>query len=187
VSITGNPLTAPDPVSWTRNSLSAQDGHLSCSGQLSVGSDGRQAEDSCSGYDEPVSQIVLSQSDSKSLQSDQLASVSPEVDANRISDGYDVHNGAVCDLRHLVVVRDDGHDFSPIALHLYVKDRRDAYKKLQKEMATSDKKRAEVSMRNGEMNVEADKLFKSWEGSTAAIQDPELRQRSQQRLARAKE
>jgi hypothetical protein len=68
-----------------------------------------------------------------------------------------------------------------------VKDRRDSYKKLQKEMTTSEKKRAEVSTRNGEMNVEASKLFKSWEASTGAIQNPELRERSQQRLARAKE
>jgi Protein of unknown function (DUF2959) len=67
-----------------------------------------------------------------------------------------------------------------------VKDRRDAYKKLQKEVATSEKKRAVVSTRNGEMNVEAGNLFKNWEGSTAAIQDPELRQRSQERLAQAK-
>ena len=67
-----------------------------------------------------------------------------------------------------------------------VKDRRDAYKKLQKEVATSEKKRAVVSTRNGEMNVEAGKLFKNWEGSTAAILDPELRERSQQRLAQAK-
>ena len=68
-----------------------------------------------------------------------------------------------------------------------VKDRRDAYKKLQKEMATSDKKRAEVSTRANEMNTEADKLFKSWEGSTAAISDPDLRQRSEQRLTAAKQ
>jgi hypothetical protein len=67
-----------------------------------------------------------------------------------------------------------------------VKDRRDAYKKLQKEMETSEKKRAVVSTRNGELNVEAGKLFKNWEASTAAIQDPELRQRSQQRLGQAK-
>jgi hypothetical protein len=67
-----------------------------------------------------------------------------------------------------------------------VKDRRDAYKKLQKEVATTEKKRAMVSTRNGEMNVEAGRLFKNWEGSTAAIQDPELRQRSQQRLGQAK-
>jgi DUF2959 family protein len=56
-----------------------------------------------------------------------------------------------------------------------VKDRRDAYKKLQKEVNESEKKRAVVATRNGEMNVEAGKLFKTWEGSTAAIQDPELR------------
>ena len=56
-----------------------------------------------------------------------------------------------------------------------VKDRRDAYKSLQKEMATSEKKRADVATRSTEMNVEADKLFKSWEGTTAAIQSPELR------------
>jgi ABC-type transporter Mla subunit MlaD len=68
-----------------------------------------------------------------------------------------------------------------------VKDRRDAYKKLQKEMATADKKRAAVSTRSGEMNTEADKLFKSWEASTAAIGDPDLRQRSEQRLTTAKQ
>ncbi|HVH25489.1 MAG TPA: DUF2959 family protein [Vicinamibacterales bacterium] len=68
-----------------------------------------------------------------------------------------------------------------------VKDRQDAYKKLQKEMENADKRRADVSKRAGEMNAEADKLFKSWEGSTAAIQDPDLRQRSQLRLTTAKD
>lgn len=68
-----------------------------------------------------------------------------------------------------------------------VKDRRDAYKKLQKEMATADKKRAAVSTRGGEMKTEADKLFKSWETSTAAISDPDLRKRSEQRLTTAKQ
>jgi ElaB/YqjD/DUF883 family membrane-anchored ribosome-binding protein len=68
-----------------------------------------------------------------------------------------------------------------------VKDRKDAYKKLQKEMATADKKRTEVSAKTGEMNAEADKLFKSWQGSTAAIQSPELRQRSEVRLKNAQE
>ncbi len=67
------------------------------------------------------------------------------------------------------------------------KDRRDAYKKLQKEMATAEKKRADVSTRSGEMNAEADKLFKDWQGSTAAISDPDLRRRSEQRLTTAKE
>jgi ElaB/YqjD/DUF883 family membrane-anchored ribosome-binding protein len=68
-----------------------------------------------------------------------------------------------------------------------VKDRRDAYKTLQKEMATSEKKRADVSTRSTALNVEADKLFKNWEGSTAAIQSPELRDRSQQRLKRTQD
>jgi len=63
-----------------------------------------------------------------------------------------------------------------------VKDRRAAYKKLQQEMATSEKKRAEVSSRSMEMNADADQLFKSWEGSTAAIQNADLKQRSEVRL-----
>jgi ElaB/YqjD/DUF883 family membrane-anchored ribosome-binding protein len=68
-----------------------------------------------------------------------------------------------------------------------VKDRRDAYKKLQKEMSEADKKRAEVSARSTEMNAEADKLFKSWEGSTSAIQTPDLRARSEERLKRTQD
>jgi len=68
-----------------------------------------------------------------------------------------------------------------------VKDRRDAYKKLQKEMATADKKRAEVSSKTGEMNAEADKLFKSWEGSTGAISNPDLKKRSEDRLKKAQD
>jgi ElaB/YqjD/DUF883 family membrane-anchored ribosome-binding protein len=68
-----------------------------------------------------------------------------------------------------------------------VKDRRDAYKSLQKEIANSEKKRADVSTRSKEMNAEADRLFKSWEGTTAAIQSPELRERSQQRLKRTQD
>jgi hypothetical protein len=38
-----------------------------------------------------------------------------------------------------------------------------------------------------EMNAEADMLFKGWEGSTASIQVPSLRQRSEQRLTMAKD
>jgi len=62
------------------------------------------------------------------------------------------------------------------------KDRRGAYKKLQEEMATADKKRAVVSSRSMEMNADADQLFKSWEASAASIQNPDLRQRSEGRL-----
>ena len=66
------------------------------------------------------------------------------------------------------------------------KDRRDAYKKLQKEMSTTDEKRAEIAKRAKEMNSQADTVFKNWEGSTAAIQDPDLRKRSEERLAQTK-
>jgi Protein of unknown function (DUF2959) len=66
------------------------------------------------------------------------------------------------------------------------KDRRDAYKKLQKEMTNTEKKRAEIAVRAKEMNSQADTVFKNWEGSTAAIQDPDLRKRSEDRLGQAK-
>lgn len=66
------------------------------------------------------------------------------------------------------------------------KDRKDLYKKLQQEMATTDKRRAEIAVRAGEMNTEADALFKSWAESTAAISDASLRKRSEDRLAKTK-
>jgi uncharacterized protein YhaN len=66
-------------------------------------------------------------------------------------------------------------------------DRRGAYKKLQKEMANTEKKRADVAERSKEMNAQADTVFKNWEGSTAAISDPALRKRSEDRLAQTKE
>jgi chromosome segregation ATPase len=66
-------------------------------------------------------------------------------------------------------------------------DRRDAYKKLQKEMSSTDKKRMETQKKADEMNVEADKLFKSWDGSTAAIANPDLRKRSAERLQKTKD
>lgn len=68
-----------------------------------------------------------------------------------------------------------------------VKDRKDAYKQLQKEIANADKKRADVSAKAGEMNTEADKLFKSWQGSAAAISNPDLRQRSDERLKKTQD
>jgi DNA repair exonuclease SbcCD ATPase subunit len=67
------------------------------------------------------------------------------------------------------------------------KDRRDSYKQLQKEMATSEKRRAEVRSRHDEMKGEAEKLFASWQSSTAAIQSPELRQKSEARLTKSRE
>jgi hypothetical protein len=68
-----------------------------------------------------------------------------------------------------------------------VKDRRDAYKQLQKEMANTEKRRAEVSTRSGEMNTEADKLFKGWQDSLASIQSPDLRKRSEDRLKKTQD
>ena len=68
-----------------------------------------------------------------------------------------------------------------------VKDRRDAYKQLQKEMANTEKRRADVSTRSTEMNAEADKLFKSWEETTAGIQSPDLRKRSADRLKKTQD
>jgi hypothetical protein len=66
------------------------------------------------------------------------------------------------------------------------KDRRDAYKKLQKEMTNTEKKRAEIAERAKEMNTQADTVFTNWEGSTAGIQDPDLRKRSEERLGQTK-
>jgi hypothetical protein len=68
-----------------------------------------------------------------------------------------------------------------------VRDRRDAYKQLQKEMTNSEKKRAEVSTRSGEMNTEADKLFKGWQDSLVSIQNPDLRKRSEERLKKTQD
>jgi len=66
------------------------------------------------------------------------------------------------------------------------KDRKSAYSKLQKEMNTTERKRADISIRADEMNVEADVLFKNWSASTAAISDPALREKSEKRLADAR-
>jgi chromosome segregation ATPase len=68
-----------------------------------------------------------------------------------------------------------------------VKDRQDAFKQLQKEISTTEKKRAEVSARRDQLNVEADKLFKSWESSTASIQNSDLRTRSEERQKRTQD
>ncbi len=67
------------------------------------------------------------------------------------------------------------------------KDRRDAYNKLQKEMTNTEKKRAQIAERAKEMNTQADMVFKDWEGSTAGIQNADLRKRSEDRLAQAKQ
>jgi hypothetical protein len=65
-------------------------------------------------------------------------------------------------------------------------DRKGAYKKLQQEMASTDERRGEIALRVGEMQTEADAVFKSWADSAAAIADPGLRKRSDERLTATK-
>jgi hypothetical protein len=65
-------------------------------------------------------------------------------------------------------------------------DRKGAYKKLQQEMAATEKRRSEIALRADEMKAEAEALFKGWADSTAAIGDADLRKRSEERLAKTK-
>jgi hypothetical protein len=65
-------------------------------------------------------------------------------------------------------------------------DRKGAYKKLQQEMQSTEKRRSEIALKADEMKAEADTLFKSWTDSTAAISDPDLRKRSEERLTKTK-
>ena len=44
--------------------------------------------------------------------------MSPEVDADRVADRDDVDAGAIDDLRHLEVVRDNPDNLLPVPLHL---------------------------------------------------------------------
>ena len=66
------------------------------------------------------------------------------------------------------------------------KDRKGIYKKLQKEMQTTEERRAAIGRHTADMDLEADALFKSWATSAATIQSPELRKQSDERLAKTK-
>jgi hypothetical protein len=61
-------------------------------------------------------------------------------------------------------------------------DRRKIYNQIQKEMENTDRRRARISEEAAKMNAEADTLFKGWADSTAAIENPDLRERSEERL-----
>jgi hypothetical protein len=65
------------------------------------------------------------------------------------------------------------------------KDTKDAYKDLGKDITESEKKVDQARVKVDEMNVEADALFTSWKTSAAAITDPALRKKSEDRLADA--
>jgi hypothetical protein len=65
-------------------------------------------------------------------------------------------------------------------------DRKSAYKKLQQEMQSTEKRRSEIALKADAMKAEADTLFQSWTNSAAAISDASLRKRSEDRLTRTK-
>ena len=65
------------------------------------------------------------------------------------------------------------------------KDLKGAYKDLNKDVADSEKKVTDGRPKVDEMNTEAEGYFAAWKASTAAISDPALRKRSEDRLADA--
>ena len=66
------------------------------------------------------------------------------------------------------------------------KDRRKLYKSLQKEMDNTEKRRAKIGDEATKMKTEADTLFAQWAQSAAAIDNADLRKRSEERLSATK-
>jgi len=64
---------------------------------------------------------------------------------------------------------------------------RKIYNNIQKEMDNTEKRRAKIREESAKMNAEADTLFKDWANSAAAIESPDLRKRSEDRLMATKE
>jgi hypothetical protein len=65
-------------------------------------------------------------------------------------------------------------------------DRKKLYKSLQKEMGNTETRRAKIDEESATMSAEADTLFKQWTDSAAAIENPDLRKKSDDRLAATK-
>jgi chromosome segregation ATPase len=65
------------------------------------------------------------------------------------------------------------------------KDTKDAYKDLGKDITESEKKVGDTRVKVDEMNAEATRHFAAWKDTAVAITDPDLRKRSEQRLADA--
>jgi len=65
-------------------------------------------------------------------------------------------------------------------------DRKKLYKSLQKEMENTETRRAKIDEESATMSAEADTLFKQWTDSAAAIENPDLRKKSDDRLAATK-
>ncbi len=66
------------------------------------------------------------------------------------------------------------------------KNQKKIYKNIQKEMENTNKRRAKISEESAKMTAEADALFKDWSTSAAAIENPDLRKRSEERLEETK-
>ena len=66
------------------------------------------------------------------------------------------------------------------------KDLKGAFKDLGKDVAESEKKVADGRPKVDEMNTAAEGYFAAWKASAEAISDPDLRKRSEERLADAK-
>jgi hypothetical protein len=64
-----------------------------------------------------------------------------------------------------------------------VKDVRDAYKSVEKGIERTEKQREAVKLSMDEMKIEADAYFASWTESLQQIESPDLRKRSQNRMA----
>jgi hypothetical protein len=67
------------------------------------------------------------------------------------------------------------------------KNHRKIYNSIQKEMENTEKRRAKIGEESTKMEAEADTLFKDWANSAAAIENPDLRKRSEDRLMATKE
>ena len=65
-------------------------------------------------------------------------------------------------------------------------DLKGAYKDLNKDIAESEKKVVDGRPKVDEMNTSAEGYFAAWKASAAAISDPALRKRSEERLADAR-
>ena len=70
-------------------------------------------------------------------------------------------------------------------MELTAKDTKDAYKNLGKDITESEKKVGDTKLKVDEMTAEAARHFTAWKDSAAAITDPGLRKRSEERLADA--
>jgi ElaB/YqjD/DUF883 family membrane-anchored ribosome-binding protein len=66
------------------------------------------------------------------------------------------------------------------------KDHKKIYKNIQKEMESTNNRRSKISEEAAKMNAEAETFFKDWTNSAAAIESPDLRKRSEERLQATK-